>query len=195
MVRITDNDLIISGNVFKDNIVSSLSGLGNSSNGGFGNEGLNLYEWLKDKISKMTTIVGITSAVSNSTLTLADTGLSILLPANKKYKFEAYIPFTAAAPSTGMALSITSPLNYYWTSVIDPGLVAQTASSGSFGGFYNTAGTIISPGSRTGSMGYLTGFILVGSTGGEFKIQFASEVATSSVTIDVNSKLILEEIF
>lgn len=136
-------------------------------------------------------IVRLGSAVSNSTVTLADiTGLSFSALANADYIFEAWLIFQSAATATGIALAANGPASP--VAFVMQRAVQLTLTTGVLGHAraYNSGAASASVDTaNVDCIATLNGILRNGANAGTFVLRFASEVAGSAVTIKVGSVL------
>ena len=123
---------------------------------------------------------------------LADvTGLSFAVTANKKYEFWATIKYSAAATTTGSAWSINGPAGTVSLRV-ESGLTATT----SFNHWQNAVNTLSASASSvytSGNIAYVHG-IVEPTASGTYIIRGATEVASSSITVQGTSNINWREI-
>jgi len=191
----TDKSLILPLSIFKSTKTNSFS---NAVISGIGNEGFDLYEWLKDKISPKTYFA---TEETNSTTTLKDIpNLTTKIEAGKRYEFKSYIVWESAANTTGIGLCVMSPTNTYWTVNSHNGGSALTAASPSSGSYFNGGASIVivSPGGQNpdtdGKLASLITGEIFCTTSGNLKLQFASEISSSEIKVLSNSFLSIKEI-
>jgi len=133
---------------------------------------------------------------TNSTTTLADVaGMSITVEANRDYLIEAWLLVDTAVATTGIAVGVNGPAS----PIQIGGFFRTTVSNGTLdgGGFtsYNQTGQNTSSLlATTGNFVKLDCLFRNGSTAGTFTLRFASEIASSGVTVKAGSVLRYREI-
>jgi len=158
--------------------------------------------WTTASSSFSTTIATLSTTVSSSSTTLANvTDLVVALAANATYRCDVFIIFRSDFTTTGLALGFTSPTGCSpMVEVVVP--ITQSAASSALritfpNGASTTSGSVIGTSvSATGSnhTARISGIIKNGSTAGNFQIQFASEVNSTSVQLQAGSILTLAQI-
>lgn len=143
----------------------------------------------------------IATAASSST-TLASTGLKLFVEANAVYEIDCFITFQSAATTTGLNLGLATPSgSTNRVEIVVP--VTSTAAASQLRTIFPNAavasnlGNVIGTGvTATGSnhTGRISGIIEVGSNSGDCDIRYATEVASSAVTLQVGSVLKLRRI-
>lgn len=123
---------------------------------------------------------------ANSTVTLATSGLSFAALANTTYLVQAFITFTSAATTTGIAAALDIPsgsvsgFGLHPISATVPGSFEQIADNA-------TTGTTTAVRAATTNVPMMVFFIVaVGATPGNVTLMFRSEVAGSAVTLKAN---------
>lgn len=135
----------------------------------------------------------LTAAATSTATAYAASGLSVTLAPNTAYSFNAYGQYRSAATTTGIGLRVNAPftptgIRYnvtIWgsaTSASTPVLVQASALATA----NLTANTFAA---TTDYRWEVDGVIRVGATGGTLSIEFASEVAVSTVTLQPDSIL------
>lgn len=114
------------------------------------------------------------------------TGLTLNVTANVIYKFQAYIIFDAAAVATGSRWSVNGPA-FTRLFYIPEWTLTATTTSRVPQSTYN-AGTVGANSLATGNLAIITGMVQP-SASGVFAIRFASEVASSAITVKAGSTL------
>lgn len=133
----------------------------------------------------------VASNIANSTTTAADaTGLSFTATNGKRYKYKAYIIYNSAATTTGIALAVSGQTNT-WSHITIP---TTTAGANLQRAAYNvsTLFTATDAPATTNNVAIVEGFVNATTTG-TVKIQFASEVGSSAVTVLAGSRIDWEE--
>lgn len=136
---------------------------------------------------------GVTTATQSSTVITATniTGLNAILESGKKYQFEAWILYSSAATTTGIALACNPVVGNIWhyTGVNSSTIAMQERR------FFNSSTLYISTSSiaTTGNVAYMCGRIEA-TANGTFQISFATEVAGSAITIQPNSILTIKQV-
>lgn len=123
---------------------------------------------------------------TNSTVTLAGSGLSFTAAANTTYMVELIGAFTAAATTTGIAVALDIPSGSVVGQVYHP--ISATAS-GSTEQIADNATTGATTGVRAAATLVPIGgqwIVAVGATGGTVQLTFRSEVAGSAVVLKAN---------
>lgn len=121
--------------------------------------------------------------VSNSTVTLANSGLSFNATANTTYIVYLVGGFTSAAITTGIAVALDIPSGnvvgqaYHPISATASGSVEQIADAATTGATtgVRAAATLVPIGAEW--------IVAIGATGGTVALQFRSEIAASAVTL------------
>jgi hypothetical protein len=133
-------------------------------------------------------LVRLTADVSNSTVTLADiTGLSFAVEANKDYFFEAELIFQTAATTTGISLAVNgpaSPVSCTLTGLVSMATLARASWSYHYDNAMTTPDVFAA---NTNFPASMRGILRNGVTAGTLILRFASEVASSVVTIKAGS--------
>lgn len=140
-----------------------------------------------DCISKHIKAIG-SDPTANSAVTLADaTGLNFTVASGRTYRYSANIAYTSAATTTGINFGVNGPTNslFSWT--------AQTSNTAGTGSILNSSTLNTAATAATGSisgtnMAVLDGIITT-TASGTVQIRFASEVATSAITIKAGSTI------
>ncbi len=160
-------------------------------------------EWNSQLTSSYyTSVYTLGSTQQSTSVTLADiTGLSHTLTANKTYKVTAYVTFQSAATTTGLNLGFVGPSGSNPMVTITVPLASTDASSSLRKSFpvagSTTSGNVLGTGVtaiNSNHTAVVEGIVLAGSTGGVFKLQFATEVAASAITLQIGSTMVIEEI-
>jgi hypothetical protein len=126
--------------------------------------------------------------------TIADvTGLTFLATSGEVYWFEATIPYTAAAATTGSRWSVNGPaaslLNYTSTYTLD-----AVTSTTNYATAYDIPAASNASSLTAGNVAKITGFVKPSSTG-MVAVSFASEVAGSAITAKVGAILRWQRVF
>lgn len=130
-----------------------------------------------------------THILTGSTTMQSVTGLSFAVSSARVYRFEFCGSYQAISSATGLALGINgpaSPLMMVYEAAISSGLGGSLLRNGrAFG-----AQTIASPGSSAANLDsywYLGGVVSNGANAGTLQLQYASEVAGSTISIRAGS--------
>jgi len=141
------------------------------------------------------TVAASSSDQSSSATTLADaTGLSASVAASARYRLEAFVSFSSAAVDTGLSLGFTLPAGAVGMLEIAIPSVSTWSAPDTRLITSSQSGSITSPGVPAAATVYtarVSGIVKTGTTAGSFKIQFASEVSGSAVTLKSGSALVL----
>lgn len=126
--------------------------------------------------------------------TIADvTGLTFLATSGEVYWFEATIPYTSAATTTGSRWSVNGPaasmLNYTSVYTLD-----ATTSTTNYATAYDIPAASNATSLTAGNVARITGFVKPSATG-MFTVRFASEVAGSAITAKVGAVLRWQRVF
>ena len=148
------------------------------------------------------TVKKLTAAQAVSVVTMTDvTELTIPMVAGGVYEVEAFISFRTAATTTGCAIGYNTPTGSDVRVEISVPIVNTAATSNLRKIFPNgtetNIGSVIGTGvtSTTSTQtAMIRGIVTCGSTAGDFKVTFASEVAASAVTLQIGSTLKLRRI-
>lgn len=144
----------------------------------------------------------LTSTQASTVTALANvTQLVRALEANSVYSVMCFVTFQSAATTTGLNLGFTSPANsinqlQITVPITSTGVASQlrttypNAALVTNGNVLGTGVTAINS-NHTAS---IIGIIHTGATVGNFQVQFASEVAASAVTLQINSCLTMQKI-
>lgn len=136
----------------------------------------------------------ITTATQASTVVTAAniTGLGLPILAGKKYEFEAWLPYSSAALTTGIALAHTAVTGNTWHTVSAQSTTTATQERR----FLNNSLLFVSTASAatTGSVAFMKGRIEP-TANTTFQLQFATEVAGSAITLQAGCILIMKEVF
>jgi len=127
--------------------------------------------------------------------TIADvTGLTFLATAGEVYQFEALIPYTAAATTTGSRWSVNGPVAptfLHYTSKYTIDAVSETTN---FATAYDIPAASNASSLTAGNIARITGFVQPSVTG-MVTMRFASEVAGSAITAKVGAVLRYMRVF
>ena len=136
----------------------------------------------------------ITTATQASTVVTATniTGLGLPILAGKKYQFEAWLPYSSAALTTGIALAHTAVTGNTWHTVSAQSTTTATQERR----FLNNSLLFVSTATAatTGSVAYMEGRIEP-TANTTFQLQFATEVTGSAITLQPGCILIIREVF
>ena len=144
-------------------------------------------------------IAKLTSTQASSSTTLGNvTQLVLAMEASATYEIDCFVTFQSAATTTGLRLGFTSPTSCLCfletvvavtltdTSTQIRKIVAGSQSASVVGTGVSTINT--NHGAR------ISGVVVNGANAGNFQVQFASEVASSAVTLQIGSILKLRRI-
>lgn len=140
----------------------------------------------------------MTSTQASSSTTLADvTQLALAMVANGVYKIDCFVTFQSAATTTGLNLGIVTPSGCRNMVEIVVPITSNAASSQLRTIFPNAAiaanlGNVIGTGVQAITSNHtarISGIIANGATAGNCQIQFATEVASSAITLQIGSEL------
>jgi hypothetical protein len=142
-------------------------------------------------------VVSLTSTQQSTATALANvTQLVGTLAANATYEVDCFVTFQSAATTTGLTLGFTSPTGCIPMVEIVVPIVSTAAASALRTTFPNaaatTSGNVIGTGVTAINSNHtarISGIIKNGGTAGNFQIQFATEVATSAVTLQIGSTM------
>ena len=134
-------------------------------------------------------VVKLAADVTNTTTTLADTtGLSFTAAANTTYLIEIWVTYTTAATTTGINLSVNGPATPTSISFLRfTGLSTNAGAVSNFNAY--DAGTANASALSGVNTAIVEAVLANAGTSGTFILRFASEVATSAVTIKAGSTL------
>lgn len=138
----------------------------------------------------------LTADVTSSVVTLGTlTGLVAPVLSNSQYLFEAMVSFTTAAATTGLNLGWSGPVDCDCLGEIVVPIVNTAGATALRGSFQASNANVLGTGTTAGGthVASVRG-ILSTFTAGEFKLMFASEVASSLATIKAGSILNLTKI-
>lgn len=133
-----------------------------------------------------------TTTQASSVTALADiTDLSVDLDKLSNYLIDAFIPFTAAAASTGINMAYQGPSGGDSLIEISVPVVYGGAASELTTAFQQETGNVLGTGTSAGlkHVARVRGIVTTFGTAGTFKLRFASSVASSAVTIAVGAIL------
>lgn len=142
----------------------------------------------------------MTSTQASTSTTYADiTQLVLPMVANGVYYVECFVTFQSAATTTGLGLGFTSPTGCRCMCEIVVPIVSTAAASALRTTFPNAAvatntGNVLGTGVTAINSNHtarISGIVRNGSTAGNFQIQFRTEVASSAVTLQIGSELML----
>lgn len=164
---------------------------------------------LVEAINEVKSASGFTPAIdvmtatqqSTSTTLTAITQLVVALDANATYEVEAFIIFQSAATTTGLALGFTSVAGSTNLLEITVPVTTTAAASQLRKVFPNatetTSGSVIGTGVtaiNSNHTAHVRGLVRTGATAGNFQLTFASEVASSAVTLQIGSSLMVKRV-
>lgn len=136
-------------------------------------------------------IITLGSDVSNSNGTACTfasvTGLSFSVTAGTVYRFHAALDYTSAATSTGIGLAATGPAVNYLSYQYSSPLTSNTLGGG--GGTGNNNSGCDGSSKATGANTATVDGVVSPSANGTLQLTFASEVASSAITIKAGSTL------
>ena len=143
-----------------------------------------------------------TSSQNSTSTTLANiTGLTATLAANTTYRVDCFVTFQSAATTTGMNFGFTSPTGTVcMLEVVVP--ITNTAAASQLRTIFpnnssTNTGSVLGTGVSTINSNHtarFSGIVKVGSTGGTFAAQFATEVSASAITIPAGSTMVIQQI-
>ena len=143
-----------------------------------------------------------TSSQNSTSTTLANiTGLTATLAANTTYRVDCFVTFQSAATTTGMNFGFTSPTGTVcMLEVVVP--ITNTAAASQLRTIFpnnssTNTGNVLGTGVSTINSNHtarFSGIIKVGSTGGTFAAQYATEVSASAITIPAGSTMVIQQI-
>lgn len=126
----------------------------------------------------------LASTVTNATTSYADvTGLSVYLPANTDWRFEAGIHYTCNATTTGSGWSVNGPASPTLLICTSSWSLTTTSNSWAQTTAYDTIAANATSASTTDNYARISGIIRNGSTAGAFTVRFISEVAVASAIV------------
>lgn len=126
------------------------------------------------------------NAVAN---TMQDvTGLSFPVVAGETYQFEFFIPYNAAATTTGSRWSISGPTTSYLSLQSSYSLTTTSLTFNSVNSYDLPAASNASSAATTGNLAYMTG-IITPSANGNVIARFASEILSSAITAKAGALL------
>ena len=145
----------------------------------------------------------LTSTQASTSTTLANvTQLVLPLEANAVYRIECFVTFQSAATTTGLNLGIATPAgSRNLVEIVVP--ITSTAAASQLRTTFPSAAVATNLGNVTGTgvtainsnhTAKISGIIQVGATAGNCQIMFASEVASSAITLQVGSCLVLTKL-
>jgi hypothetical protein len=147
-------------------------------------------------------VVSLTATQQSTTTALANvTQLVASLEANATYTVDCFVTFQSSATTNGLILGFTSPTGCNpMVEIVVP--IVSTAAASALRITFPNAGSTTS-GSVTGTgvtainsnhTARLSGIIKNGGTAGNFQIQFATEVGTQTITLQIGSTMQLTRI-
>jgi len=147
-------------------------------------------------------IARLVATQASTVVALANiTALVAPMVANGVYMCEAFVTFRSAATTTGINLGFTSPAGCEpMLEVVVP--VATTANATALRKIFPNAADTVS-GSVLGTgvtavnanqTARISGIIINGATAGNFQLTFASEIAGSAITLQIDSTLVLTKV-
>jgi hypothetical protein len=158
-----------------------------------------LFSQASDGITQLDASVYVTpnSTQSSSSQSPVDiTGMSFAMTANSIWEVHAFITFQSAATTTGIRIGYNSPADCTPMLEVVVPIVSTDAASALRGLFpratSSNTGIVVGTGVtaiNSNHTAYVTGIIRCGATAGNFSLQFASEVTSSSVTIRAGSTM------
>lgn len=121
--------------------------------------------------------------------TIADvTGLSFSVTAGETYHFEFFIPYTAAATTTGSRWSISGPGSPTLLNYTSQYTLTATSMTTNYATAYDIPAASNASSLTTGNVAWIAGFIKP-SANGTVIARFASEVASSAITAKAGALL------
>ena len=137
-------------------------------------------------------LVTLASNVTNSNAvanTMQDvTGLSFPVVSGQTYQFEFFIPYSAAATTTGSRWSINGPTASYLALRSTYSLTTTSLTFNSVNGYDLPAASNATSATTTSNLAYMTG-IITPSADGNVIARFASEVLSSAITAKAGALL------
>lgn len=132
----------------------------------------------------------VTSTTANSSgLTPVNAGLSYTIESGKSYRFTAYLRYSSSATTNGIGLTIDAPSNWAATANI------QSTSSAGFTSSIVGSGVAVAPNcpATSGNICSISGEIFATSAG-TLNIQFISETAGGTITVQADSQLFITKL-
>ena len=133
-------------------------------------------------------------SVTSST-TLTDSSLVILLEANKKYAFQAYLPLNLGGTAPGYKFAWAGPTmsNSSCTPLVVNGSTSTLITAVPLAAFNSVlSGALATSGAHTI---WMEGSLEVGGTGGNLKLQFAQSTSSGqAVTLKRGARLTVQEV-
>ena len=140
----------------------------------------------------------LTAAASSSVTGYGSTGLSVPLAANKVYEVKAFGHYRTAAAGTGIGLRLnTAAVNGLVVASLRYTITVWNASTPTLLQATALTTPLLTPAVAAAATDYtweVRGLIRVGATGGPLLVEYASEAATSAVTIQPDSYLMAQEV-
>lgn len=157
---------------------------------------------LDSRIPPSTVIARLTSTQASSSTTAGNiTQLFAAMEANAIYEVEAFVTFQSAATTTGLGFGFTSPTGCRPMVEITVPITSTAAASQLRTIFPNATaletGEVLGTGvtaANSNHTAHLRGIVANGANAGNFQLRFRSEVASSAVTLQIGSTLILRKI-
>jgi len=140
----------------------------------------------------------MTATQASTSTTLANvTQLALAMVANAVYKIDCFVTFQSAATTTGLNLGISTPSGCRnMVEIVVP--ITSTAAASQLRTIFPNAATATNLGNVLGTgvtatasnhTARISGIIANGATAGNCQIQFATEVASSAITLQTGSEL------
>lgn len=142
-------------------------------------------------ISAVNLVVLNADVINNNSVanTMQDvTGLSFPVVAGETYQFEFFIPYNAAATTTGSRWSISGPTTSYLSLQSSYSLTTTSLTFNSVNSYDLPAASNASSAATTGNLAYMTG-IITPSANGNVIARFASEILSSAITAKAGALL------
>lgn len=142
-------------------------------------------------VSALNLVVLASDVVNNNSTanTLQDvTGLSFSVTAGETYQFEFFIPYTAAAATTGSRWSINGPASPTLLNYTSQYTLTATSMTTNYASAYDTPSASNASSLTAGNVAWIAGHIKP-SANGTVIARFASEVASSAITAKAGALL------
>ena len=154
--------------------------------------------------SRFTPATAVLTATQASTSTTLANITQLVLPvvANGLYRIDCFVTFQSAATTTGLNLGLTTPSgSRNMVEIVVP--ITSTAAASQLRTIFPNAAVATNLGNVIGTgvtainsnhTAMISGLIAVGSTAGNCQITFATEVASSAITLQIGSRLLLTRV-
>lgn len=165
---------------------------------------INSYEaYAKVSESELPQVATLTSTQQSTSTTLANiTELALPLLQYSIYEVNAFVTFQSAATTTGLNLGISTPTNSRnMLEIVVP--ITSTAAASQLRTIFPNAAIATNAGNVLGTgvtainsnhTAKISGFIKTGSNSGNCQLLFASEVASSAITLQIGSSMFIKKI-